>query len=106
MADRFVLLEVLSLWKDGGVEKVSSRSKTIVNTSAIRSVDAYHLDHEPHRASEGPPVSMWALSVKLSDGSSFLARAVDAYGNVLETYTSHDEMMEYALRYLSGERSR
>ena len=106
MADRFVLLEVLSLWKDGGVEKVSSRSKTIVNTSAIRSVDAYHLDHEPHRAPEGPPVSMWALSVKLSDGSSFLARAVDPYGNALEVSVSHDEMMGYALRYLSGERSR
>ena len=106
MADRFVLLEVLTLWKDGGVEKVSSRSKTIVNTSAIRSVEAYHLDHEPRRAPEGPPVSMWALSVKLSDGSSFLARAVNPCGDVFKGHASQDDVMRYALRYLEGGRSR
>lgn len=106
MADRFVLLEVLVLWNDGGVEKVSSRSKTIVNTSAIRSVDTYHLDHEPRRASEGPHTDLWALSVELSDGSSFLARAVDPYGVNLPERHGHDhgDVLGFALRYLNGDR--
>lgn len=107
MTDRFVLLEVIVTWmEEGGIEKVAPLSKIVVNTSAIQSVEPRPLNDEPRRWSEGPRIELWALSVKLSDGSSFLARAVDPYGNALETSVSHDEVMEYALRYLSGERSR
>ena len=106
MADRFVLLEEIALWTDEGIEKVSSRSAIVVNTSAIRSVKPYPLDEGPRRAPEGPRTDQWALSVELSDDSSFLARAVNPCGDVFKGHASQDDVMRYALRYLEGGRSR
>lgn len=105
MADRFVLLDVLALWtEEGGIERFASLSKTIVNTSAIRSIEPHPLDDDPRRESEGPCTGLWALSVKMSDGSSFFARAVNPCGDAFKGHASQDDVMRYALRYLNGDR--
>lgn len=94
MTDRFVTLHEIDVNTDGTVFDYKT---TLVNTSAISSVEVFPLED-----------GSWVLSVHCSEGGEpwrFSARAVDPYGKKLPEVHDHDsdDVLEYAMRYLNGD---
>lgn len=91
MTDRFIILHEIYVLVDGTVDNA-----TLVNTSTISSVEVFTLED-----------GSWALSVHCSEGGeswTFLARAVDPYGQKLTAKSDRDYVLRYAMQYLNRDR--
>lgn len=92
MTDRFVILHEIEVQR--GV--ATDMRQSLVNTSAISSVGTLLLKD-----------GSWALSVHCSEGGeswTFLARAVDPYGQKLTAKSDRDYVLRYAMQYLNRDR--